>query len=1088
MRSFRRYAVYLTAALVWLGLTGVAVAQATGGRVSGTVTDSAGAAIPGAAVSITSKANGNSLNTATTAAGVYNFPNLPVGSYTIKIMADGFTPSALDVVVTLNQQSIADMALQAGQVSGEVTVTATADAALQTGSSQTGRSYVETQIRDLPIFGNQYNLALLSPNVTATSTGVVGAGGTVGGARPRGNSFSIDGVNNDDPSVTGPSTKLIQDAVQEFTVLNNNFNAEFGSAAGGVFNTITRGGTNQMHGSLFGYFQNEGLNASPVGAARQYFRNNRLGGTIGGPLIQNKLFYFGAYQYERNKQNAATSSYLAPTDAGLSQIAGLNGASQHVIGLLRSNLSLAPAATTTRTVLGTAGVPFGLVSLAVPGGAREHLFQTNIDHLPNERNQFRYRFSFERRRAEQPGGGGAQFNNLQSYDSRLFSATWVRTIGSTMVNDARVAYRRITENYPLKNIGQAAFPNLIVTDLNLNLGPNQVLPQGSPINGSYQFSDGLSWMHGAHTFKFGAETRRQIYTQRFLAFSRGTYDYTSFDQLLRDQSPGGTSSFRGVGSDGFTGNQYKFGFYGQDDWKVRQGLTLNLGVRYEYSTLPRDLATQALNGLASVPGVLEFNKPRTDKNNFAPRVGFAWAPNFSNGIGRLMFGQNGQGALRGNFGYSYYDHFYNLTLTSLPPQFQQTLTPALANTSFGLDPARPFLQNGGIPNRLIALTDAASARAATNAFIPDQIAPYAMSWTMSWQRELDPGTTLEIRYLGTRGRNLPVQSRLNAPAVINSALAIPTYLSQPGATELAALPTLGQLRTTPGVNVRRLSSFGFGGNLTSYQFAGTSQYDAVSFSVSRRLSRGLTYSYAYTWSTTIDDSTVELGSSTVNPRRAQDFYNLRADRGRSAMDTPHRFAGSFSYELPPVYRLDNSVMRSLLNGWNIHGIFQSQSGQPITVQSGRDSNLNGDSVGDRTIYNAAGNPFGASNIVALNAAGNQVAIGNAATVAYLATNPGARYIVAGPGARATAGRNTLRTNGFSRTDMNFMKSFRLGERGQNFQFGAEIQNLFNQHSRTLSGVGALTTAFATAGNTFFNDYNIGNYPGRIVQMRAKIVF
>ena len=197
----------------------------------------------------------------TTNAGAFNFPNVPVGNYSVKILADGFKATASEIVIALNQESVLDAALQTGAVTDQVNVTAAAGGLVQTDASQLGGGWNSRQSLELPIFGNQYSLALLSPNVVATSTGVVGAGGTIGGVRPRGNSFNIDGVNNDDPSVTGPSTKLILDAVQEFTLLNNNFNAEFGSAAGGQFNTITMSGTNKMHGSLFSYVQNESLNA-----------------------------------------------------------------------------------------------------------------------------------------------------------------------------------------------------------------------------------------------------------------------------------------------------------------------------------------------------------------------------------------------------------------------------------------------------------------------------------------------------------------------------------------------------------------------------------------------------------------------------------------------------------------------------------------------------------------------------------------------------------------------------------------------------------------------------------------------------------
>jgi hypothetical protein len=250
----------------------------------------------------------------------------------------------------------------------------------------------------------------------------------------------------------------------------------------------------------------------------------------------------------------------------------------------------------------------------------------------------------------------------------------------------------------------------------------------------------------------------------------------------------------------------------------------------------------------------------------------------------------------------------------------------------------------------------------------------------------------------------------------------------------------------------------------------------------------LAFNLAYTWSTTIDDSTVELNSSAINPRRPQDFFNLRADRGRSAMDIPHRVASSFTYDMPFFQNLDNKWMRMTFAGWQVHGIFQAQSGQLITPLSGVDSNINRDNAGDRTVFNPNGIAGTSSGVTAINAAGQTVAMGNNATVAYIANNPNAQYIVAGIGARPTAGRNTLRTFGFNRTDLNLTKAFVFGEKGQNFRVGAEFFDIFNQQPRTVAGVGALTAAFATAGNTFFNNYNIGNYAGRMIQLRAKIVF
>ena len=1081
---------------LWVVFTAAAFGQATGGRVTGTVFDAAGAVVPNAEVRLRNAATGHTLTTQTTGAGSYLFPNVPVGDYTVTIECASFQPMTTAAKVTLNQESTVDVTLQVAGVSGAVEVTAASEGLMQTDSSQLGRSFKTNQVLELPIFGNPNALALLSPNVVEQGAGVQGVGGAVGGTRPRGNSFNVDGVDNNDPSITGPSTKLIQDAVQEFTLLTNNYNAEFGAGAGGQFNVITKSGTNEFHGSGFYYLQHQSLNAastlqeaqlrSGLISEKPHSQDSRYGATLGGPVIKDKLFFFGAYQRERVSQATAPTIYSAPTELGLQRIAALPGASPFVVDLLRNNLTLAPTATKTATVLGVPDIPFGDVVLGVPTSSSDNLFQVNVDHLPNAKDQFRHRFTFQRSRAEQAGGGNPKFNNLLAYDTRLFSSTWVRTLSSRMVNDLRLSYRRVTENYPLKDASASGFPNISVTALNLNLGPNLVLPQGSPVNDSYQVSDALSYVRGRHSFKFGGEFRRQIYSIRFLQLSRGFYDYADFDQLLRDEVP--ATNQRGVGNGSFAGNQFKFYGFGQDDWKLTPHLTLNLGLRYEYATLPRDLALQRLNAAAGVPGVIEFGVPKTDKNNFAPRLGFAYAPEMGGRVGRLLFGERGQSAIRANFGVSYYEQFYNLFLTSLPPQIQQTLDLPTSAAAFGFDPTRPFLQNGGIPGALIPITTTAAARTATQALIPDQVMPYSMAWTLSYQRELTRTTALELRYLGTRGRHLPVQLRLNGGVVNESNLVLPTFFGQPTAEQLANLTTtLGDIRKLPDANVRRLAGYGFSSNLTSYQPAGSSQYDAASVGLTHRLSRGLAFTGAYTWSKTIDDSTVEFSSSAVNPRRPQDFFNLRNERGLSALDIPHRFAASFNYELP-FFNTGSRLMKMMFGGLQVNGIFQAQMGQPITVLSGRDSNLNFDSAGDRTILNLNGVPGTSSAVRAINAAGQFVSTGNAATVAYVATNPDAQYIQAGPGARATAGRNTLRTHGSNRTDANFVKNFRFGERGYNFQFGAEVNNLFNQRIRTLAGVGATTAAFATAGNQFFNDYGIGNFAGRTIQLRAKFIF
>lgn len=1104
----RKTGIFLALVVLLMTATVAAFGQTTGGSVTGVVLDTTGAVVPNATVTLRSRTTGQELVTQTTSSGSYTYPNVPVGDYTISIESSGFQTATQEIRIVLNQTTTVNVTLQAGGIEGGVVeVTAASEALVQADTSQLGRSFETRLVQNLPVFGNQNALALLSPNVVGQAAGTAGAGGTVGGIRPRGNSFSVDGVDNDNPSVTGPSTTVIQDAVAEFTLLTNNFNAEFGGGAGGQFNTVTRTGTNEFHGSVFTYLQHQRLNAASslqeaairagtIGGIPR-FRDVRYGGTIGGPIVRNQLFFFGAVE-RRHQRATGSRTFLAPTGTaggGIDQIATIPGASPFVVNLLRNNLELAQAQTTTRTVLGRAGIPFGTVIQNLPSGFDDNLFQINVDHLRGTTDQFRYRFSFDRFTAEQAGLGHTQFNNLVTFNSRLFSANWVRTISPSLVNDLRLSYRRAIQQFPLQNPEFNNFPNLTLLDLNLQIGPGSNLPQGQPVNNSYQVFNTLNYIRGNHAFKFGGEFRRLIFTSTFLPRARGDYWYFTLDRLLQDLPPD-VFEARGVGTGGFTGNQWTFYLFGQDDWKVTPSLTLNLGLRYEYYGLPRDVRTQGLNAIANAPGVIEFGVPATDTNNFAPRVGFAWSPNFEGGLGRLLFGeQRGQGAIRANFAVSYFQNFQNLPLLSLPPQFQTELRRTAAEAAFGINLSQNFLAQGGLPARLPPATTTAQARLGTQALIPDYVQPYSLAWSLSYQRELSPTMALELRYLGTRARKMPVQVQLNPGRENQSVLRLPVFLSEPTPAQLQAQTTLGAIRTQLGGTTtsvpRQLASLGFLTPITAFLPQGNSQYDSGSISLTRRFSQGVAFTAAYTWSKTIDNSTNELFTSVVNPRRPEFMFDLSRERGLSALDIPHRFVFAGNYEVPLFRQHSSNFVRSFFGGWELAGIFQAQSGQPWTPLSGRDVNLNLDAAGDRTIVNLSGVAGTGSAVRPVGLVNNVVTtlpFGSADIRGYVAVNPNAQYIQAGEGVLTNAGRNTIRSRGFNRTDMTVLKNFRFGEERYNLQVGAEVFNLFNQRVVTIAGVGATNSSFPFVSNQFFNDYSIGNYGGRTVQLRAKFIF
>nr|MBA2333496.1 carboxypeptidase regulatory-like domain-containing protein [Blastocatellia bacterium] len=375
----QKYLNYVATVLLSIVFCAVAAsAQVTGGAITGSIVDANGAVVPNVEVRITDKARGSVFTAQTSGSGSYNFVNVPTGEYTISIEGTGFATVSRDLSVTLNQTNTVDVVLQVAGGTTVVDVVAGGGSIVQTDSSQVGTTFSGRSAQDLPV-GSANGLALLAPNVIPPANGTAGSGGVSGGVRARGNSFNIDGVDNNDASVTGPSTGPIQDAVSEFTLLQNNFNAEFGAGAGGQFNTITKSGTNQFRGNIFTYIGSEQFNAPSTDESSQGFKNFfkevRYGGTFGGPLPfpnfgeggpvfrsgKNKLFFFGAYEKYFQTGESAAGSFFAPTLAGLNQLATIPGVSPFVIDIFRNNVSLATTGNAAATaefgnILGRTGI------------------------------------------------------------------------------------------------------------------------------------------------------------------------------------------------------------------------------------------------------------------------------------------------------------------------------------------------------------------------------------------------------------------------------------------------------------------------------------------------------------------------------------------------------------------------------------------------------------------------------------------------------------------------------------------------------------------------------------------------------------
>jgi hypothetical protein len=1130
--------VFVLASVV-MALVGIAAAQRTTGTLRGQVLDPQGAVVVDARVRVTNDATGIAQELVTTSAGTYNVPSLIPGNYTVTVEAKSFKGALTKGVVVLSgQDNVADFRLEMGTAAEVVEVTAGA-AEVQTTSSALSNNYNALDVSGLPqaggaLNGSPLNLAVLAPNVVAQPGGVTGVGGSVGGTRPRDNNFTVDGVDDNNLGVTGPNSTVIPDAVAEFSLLTNQFGAEYGHSAGGQFSLVTKTGTNNWHGSGEWYLQNRNLNSldnltksiiPSLLPGKPAYDNNRFGGTVGGPIIKNKWFIFGAYEYTTLHGQGSPTKLLAPTAAGLATAEGMAANSQ--VSTILSNFPVAPVGNQGSIAVNGQAIPIGDLVIISPVFQREHDFQVNSDYSFGK-HQIAARFTYNQEKfILAVNSTQSIFNQNEPVHNRKGAVNDVWSISDHLVNDLRLQYSFFSTS--LANPCSACPSDVTLRDLgNVTIGPgdNQFQKQNT-----YQVLDNLSWAHGKHTIKFGGQYNHFIYPQFFLPRSNGDYWYNHLQTLVNDDIPENTGrTLRNAGSGSFLGTQSAFYGFLQDDFKATPRLTLNLGLRYEFWTNPVGAETQALNAISDVPGVITFRKPGVDYNNVAPRVGFAYDP----------WG-NGKTAIRGGFGISYDVKFQNFASITLPPQLQSELDEASA-CGLTTPPAwcasnSNFLAGGGLPQVYVPPADQASARGLTTSYIDDTVMPKILTWTLGVQHEMYRNATLELRYLGTRGLELPVQYRRNRQTYFDAGgTALPTYLSTssiPGTWSSSTVTDTNFynfiFELDPAFSDNTYQQYGFNGNVTADPPLGNSIYHAGSVNFTQRSRHGLTFNTNYTYSHTIDTATNEFFTSLLNPRRAQDTNRLGDDRANSDLDVRHKFVLSLVYDLPKT-SAENRFVKSLVNGFQIGSTFLAQSGQPVTLQSGVDSNGNNDSAGDRVVMNPSGSAHVGSDVFPVcasttgttsgapvgttyigstsytNAALNgcaanpsgpfaAFAIGFDPAIGYTPVNGNARYLVAGGGALTNVGRNSFFSPGFSVLNLSVGKKVNFSET-KYLQVKADVFNILNHPNYAVSNgnvfsVAGVTTATTTPGYVQPFDPNFLNsrlFSGGIRSMTLALKF
>ena len=1064
--------------------------QATEGNLVGAVSDASGSAVPNADVKV--KNVGTNIETAakTNVNGEYRFNNLPIGAYDLTVSATGFAAATeINVVIDLNKTATINVSLQVGSVSQTVEVSEAA-VTIDTTTAQVQNTFDSRQTQDLPtatVGLGVLNLSLLGSGVASSGGVGAGTGPSVGGQRPRNNNFTIEGVDNNNKSVTGPLVYIPNDAVSEFTLLQNQFSPEYGHSSGGQFNTVIKSGTNAFHGTMYDYLQNRNLDAVDQSLANQgiyknpRFDSNRLGATIGGPILKNKLFFFGSFEYNPVGQSSVPAAGVeAPTPAGYQILSGIPGLSKTNLGILQKyGQSPTQNGTDSISVTNTASgqqvsVPIGIIPIVAPNYTNNYAALGSVDYTISDKDQLRGRVIYNKSAGIDTAATLPVFYLPAPTTYYLGTLTEYHNFTPNLTNEFRLGYNRFNNSTPSGNFkypGLDQFPNIVLYDMNLQIGPDPNAPQFT-IQNTYQITDNVNWVKGSHTLTIGFDGHKAISPQSFTQRARGDYDYNSTDLFLRDLTPDNLAE-RSLGNVIYYGDQVALYPYINDSWRIRPNFTLNLGLRYEFTSVPYSERLQSLNAISNTPGVLDFNTPQPQYHNFAPRVGIAYSP-----------GKSGNTSIRAGFGMSYDVLYDNIGILALPPQLSSTVDSNINVQSPN------YLANGGIPpNAASGSLDRAGAIANTSNYVPNQKLPYSIQWNFDVQHVFANDYTFEARYLGTRGVHLNVQTRINVLDKVDNQNYLPTYLTAPSQAQLDSLTTtLSGLKARPGI-VPQFLNAGFTNNIVEFSPLGNSSYNGLALQLNRRFSHGLQFIGAYTWSHLVDDSTADFFTTRLTPRRQEDFQNLRIDRGTSALDRRNRLTATILYDLP-YFKNSNWFMKNLVGNWEFAPIYTFESPEYATVQSATDSNLNGDSAGDRTIINKNGVPNTGSGVTALkNSAG--------ATVAYLAKNPNAEYITAGKGALSNGGRNTIATRRIDNVDLSAVKRFSLTERFS-FQLQAQLLNAFNHPQFTPGSLNQINS-IGQAGGAVLNYMNPAspsfNNPevtfasnARVIQVGAKIIF
>jgi hypothetical protein len=962
-------------------------------------------ALSGATVKIKNLATGATREVTSNSNGYYRVTGLTPGRYEVEASAQGFaTETRTDLALTVAEEIVANFNLKVGVARENVTVDVQAVNVETTGSTLSGL-VDEKKIRDLPLDGRDITqLIFLQPGVVesrgSAQTSNTGRGSrfSISGARPSQNLFQLDGTTLNDAlnNTPGSAQGLLigVETIKEFRVLTNTYSAEYARAAGGVFIAVTKSGSNDLHGSLFEFLRNDNLDARTFfdrcptlnpncdTGGKPEFRRNQFGGSLGGPIIKNKTFFFASYEGLREFKGISIVSLVPDDNARLGIVTGR--ASTTVDPRAVPLINLFPRSNGALILDPVTGLPTGAAEFVgvTPRISKGDFFSVRMDHQLSASDSIFARYLIDDSEQTLPRFF-PQFTNQSLNRKHVATIEERKFIGSNIVNEARFSFSRTTPSELVPDPGSsvALIAGRPLGEVNVAglapVGTDRTNPKLFFQN-NFQAADNLFINLGRNNLKLGFSYDRFQFNGRSESRTRGRLRFRGLTQLLaftvRDLEG---STFDSDFDRGF--RQSLYGFYFQDDFRVTPRLTINLGARYDYVTPPNEVNGKIAN-LRSVtdPAVtLGGDFFQTSRKGIAPRFGFAYD----------VFG-NSKTAIRGGVGV-----FHELPLFN-----------AYRSAAFG---TLPFINTAALPAaQVTSLPVPSSAFAAGPGVIPltesitFNLQPtYTMQYNLNIQQEA-LGTVMTFAYVGLRGVNLLGQGDINT--------AIPQIL--PDGT--AFFPA-GSLRRNPNFTTIRSQIQGFSSN-----------YNGLNLSANRRFNKGLQFQASYTFGKSLDNRSGNSGRQEYSNGQARTFdpYNRGLDYGRSDFDVRHNFTANFTYDLPFGKDLDG-VAGVAVRGWQLNSIVKLASGIPFTPLISGDGDRDG--TDDNTNRpNLIGDPN----------------TGPRTPEQWYNT---AVFVTPTPGFRGTAGRNIVDGPNFKTVDFSMNKSFSLSER-MNLQFRIETFNLFNR--------------------------------------------